>query len=192
MNIKVEHIIILICIFYILFLKKCNPCPSIETKTTIEYIHITDTIPEYIPKYKKLTDTFYIHDTSIVFKDTLNFIIDTNAILAHYFHKYLYLDTIDRDSIKIYITDEISNNSIISRNVSYSIRHKLITNNYIIKERNLFLGGGVNNLSLYYNPLPELGILYKDKQDHIFELGLGYNYIFNDPYIGFKIFYKIK
>lgn len=189
MKLKIEYILILILFLYIIYLRQCNKCPLIENKKEIKYKYITDTVPEYIPKITNTRDSFFIFDTSFVLVDNK---IDTNAILADYFRKYEYSDTIDRDSIKIYIVDNISNNRIISRNVSYTMRQTIITNNLLIKERNFFLGCGINNFSVISQVSPELGLLYKSRKDNIIGLNVGYNITIQDPYMGFKIYYKIK
>jgi hypothetical protein len=80
---------------------------NIETEVPVPYkITITDTI--FIP--------YNIHTSDTVI---LPLEIDTMAILSDYYSKVEYRDTIEDESIKIFLNESISQNRIISRDLSY-------------------------------------------------------------------------
>jgi len=96
-------------------------------------------------------------------------IIDTNAILKHFFSKNVYVDTVRTDSIVLYFTDTITQNMLKSRSVSYKtlFPHQTI----VTKSKHISIGG-----MLTYNKeggvRPQALLQYHNGKNTI---GLGFN-----------------
>lgn len=190
MKITIKDILIAVLVVFLLF-KSCDNGKKLEpkevVKTTIEtktvYDTIINTVVSYKPKYisviKTKVDSFYI---------------DTNSVVSDYFDKYVYSDTIKKDSINLVINDTISRNKIESRSIDYQLIYPhtttTITNEVVINKNKLFFGGevGVSKTSL---EMIQLGFLLKTKKDIIYGAGIGAT---NDlsPFVSAKIYYKLK
>ena len=169
--------------------RSCTPTsPSddviITTKTETRFDTIHDSITAYVPKWK----TKIITDTDTLL---LNVPVDTQAILKDYFSTYLYVDTIQRDSLFMILTDNISQNTIKSRKVEYKliIPTITITNDIITLKNKFYIGGGVlgNKQGINY-----IGgeFTFINKKDQLYGLNLGINGELK-PVIGFKTGWKI-
>ena len=169
--------------------RSCTPTsPSddviITTKTETRFDTIHDSITAYVPKWK----TKIITDTDTLL---LNVPVDTQAILKDYFSTYLYVDTIQRDSLFMILTDNISQNTIKSRKVEYKliIPTTTITNDIITLKNKFYIGGGVlgNKQGINY-----IGgeFTFINKKDQLYGLNLGINGELK-PVIGFKTGWKI-
>ena len=152
-------------------------------------------------------DTIYIKRDTIVYKEGKKIKVkvevpkyipleaDTQLILVDYFTKRFYTDTLDlgKDSY-VTIEDTIVENKIFARKFTSTITERLINDTLFLKEpakRQVYLGltGGFDkeNIVNYAGP----SLLYKDKKDKIFGLGVGIN---NSKQISLQgsIYWKIK
>ena len=136
-----KNILILVLVLIIILMRTCSTTPSIKpktiTKTTIEYIPVTDTVPEYIPKWR---------EKIVVQIDSFKEPIDTTEILKDYYSKYYYVDTLKVDTFGfVLVKDTVSQNKISSRNIEYNISIPKITieNTTFINEREFYIGPGI-------------------------------------------------
>jgi hypothetical protein len=106
--------------------------------------------------------------------------IDTNLILKDYYSKYVYKDTIKLNENLgfIAINDTLFKNKILGRNWVSNINKTVITDKIYLKEPpkiQVFVGGVVgfdkNSIVNFAGP----SVLLKDKKNHIYTLGVGYN-----------------
>jgi len=120
---------------------------------------------------------------------------DTQLILMDYFTKRFYTDTLDlgKNSYVI-VEDTIIENKIFARKFNSKITEKIINDTLFLKEpakRQVYLGltGGFDKVNILNYAGPSL--LYKDKKDKIFGLGVGLN---NSKQISLQgsIYWKIK
>ena len=179
-------------------------------KQTIDTVFVTKEVkvPTYIPKYITKVETVEVQ---------IPIDIDTLAIVEKYFSTYQVKDTLNlsyefplgvTDSLGNkpspnlgfgIITDNISQNSIISRDVDWTFQIPTIYNTSIVKElpkTQLYWGlnGGFNREDVITNISGSL--LLKTKKDKIFQLGLGVQNNSNiqqlSPYISAGMYWKIS
>lgn len=179
-------------------------------KQTIDTVFVTKEVkvPTYVPKYITKVKTVEVE---------IPIDIDTLAIVEKYFSTYQVKDTLNlsyefpngvTDSLGNkpspnlgfgIITDNISQNSIISRDVDWTFQIPTIYNTTIVKElpkTQLYWGmtGGFNREDVVTNLSTSL--LLKTKKDKIFQLGLGVQNNSNiqqlSPYISGGMYWKIS
>jgi hypothetical protein len=152
-------------------------------------------------------DTVYIKRDTIVYKEGKTIKVkvevpkyipleaDTQLILMDYFTKRFYTDTLDlgQDSY-VTIEDTVVENKIFARKFTSTITERIINDTLFLKEpakRQIYLGltGGFDKVNILNYAGPSL--LYKDKKDKIFGLGVGLN---NSKQISLQgsIYWKIK
>jgi hypothetical protein len=162
-----------------------NPQPSkprTEIKVTTEYVPVTDTVPEYIPKWR---------DKIIIQIDSFKEPIDTTSILIDYYSKYFYKDTLNVDTFGfVIVNDTISRNKISSRIVEYNLLVPITTieKTSYINEREWYIGVGAN-----INRLNYVGgeLLYKNKKYQAYGLGIGVNNQLS-PIISGRMYWRIN
>ena len=158
-------------LMYIFFFQSCNHCPDCP-----EYDIIHDTIPgDSVPYPVKVDKPFPIYrDTgSTQWRDQP---VDTNALLADYFARYFYADSITDDtSFLAIILDTISQNRIASRRfLMQNLRPTMINTIVNVKEpdpkRMLFVGVGISGNK---DGIKSFGadFVYKNKEDRVFSVG---------------------
>lgn len=177
-------LLVIVCVVFFLSLLKCCKRECSNTPSITDTITISDTI------YDTITVT--IHSKPVIHTitdwDTMwkYYPIDTQAILADYHRLYIYTDTLENDTLYyIVITDSITKNKIIGRELEYKclkpmvITNTLITNIYE-KHNKIGIGiyAGVSNL---YPLIGIMGSYTKDK--YVIDVGVGYKY---DIRIGIK------
>jgi hypothetical protein len=143
--------------------------PTIVTKTEVKYDTITKEIPKYIPKVV----------TRIVKEvDTVNVLqpIDTLSILEDYFATYVYEDVQNLDSLNLRITDSVSQNKIMARNIQYDLIYPTvtITETKYINAREFYIGFGLNGTQNQFNYVGGQ-LLYRTRKKQAFGLGVGIN-----------------
>jgi len=155
--------------------------PKIIRDTVTEYVTIEKEVPVYVPKLKTVIKTRI---------DTFTTPIDTATILADYYAVKTYKDTQVLDSLDITITDTVSQNQIMGRAIKYNFTYprKTITEKIYLNQRELYygigLGGGAENN--YFGG----EILYKNKKNQAYGLGVGINSQFQPAVIG-RIYWKL-
>jgi len=115
----------------ILFTKK----PEIVIET--EYIYDTAVVkvPVEVPVPYQVVTNQFVTDTLFLWKyvyDTIPVDVDTAAILADYFKTIQYRDTIVNDDIDIFLNEDITQNRIAYRDLSYVWKRptEISTTNY--------------------------------------------------------------
>lgn len=213
--------IIIIGLVLFLLLRNCGGSSnnSIETvkvdgkkyellKKDIDTIYVEKKVivPTYVPKYitKVVTETVEVPID-----------VDTLEILKRYYATFEVKDTLNltydfpkgvTDSLGQkpspnlgfgVITDRISQNSIVSRDVDWSFRIPTIYNTTIVKElpkNELFYGFnlGVNQTDIFNSASG--GLILKTKNDRLYQLNVGVSSVDGgvSPYLGGGLFWKIK
>lgn len=198
---SLQSVLLLIAILIIIFQKTCSTGPfgvntdrskDIDTviteKINIEWDTIYNDTIIYKPKLVYRDTTLY---------DTITSPVDTLAILKDYFSLNVYTDSIGLDNLGyITISDEISRNEIQNRLIRRFITLPTTTidrNTEITREKlkhKIFIGVGVNMSPQAINYVGG-ELLWKNKQDQIYGLGIGLGQNFN-PVIGGRMYWKIK
>jgi hypothetical protein len=185
---NIQSVVIVGLILVILLLRNCSgnrpqpQTPEIVRDTTIEYVTIEKTTPVYIPKVK------YITKVNI---DTFQAPIDTSAILSDYFAEKYYDDEQDLDSLTLVIMDTISQNSIIGRQIHYTLKYPktTITEKIYLNKREFYVGvgmaGNVDQINYFGGEA-----VYKNKKRQAFGLGVGVNQDLV-PIISARMYWKL-
>ena len=177
---------ILCLIIIILLLRMCDG-ESNELKKG-------DTIKVNGKKYEVVDhrrDTTYITRDSIVYKKGKDIKVevkvpvyipanvDTQEILKDYFSRRFYIDTLDLGQKSfVIVKDTITENKILSRVFESSITERIINDTLFLVEppkRQMFIGFQMGFDKKDIINYGGLSLLYKDKKDKIFGLGLGIN-----------------
>lgn len=215
--------ILIIVLIVVLVLRGCGNTTPVDTeivevggkdyelvKQTIDTVVVFKEVkvPTYIPKYITKVETVEVE---------IPMDIDTMAIIKKFYSTYIVKDTLElsydfpksvKDSIGNkpasnlgfgIITDKISQNSIISRDVDWSFKIPTVYNTTIVKElpkTQLYWGfnGGFNKTDVVTNVTTSL--MLKTKSDKIFQLGVGVQNNSNTqklaPHISVGMYWKIK
>lgn len=178
---NLQTLTIVFLILIIILLRMCQgkpnpnktPDPEIITITKIEYDTIREKVTEYVPKWR---DRKLPPDTVYKDKD-----VDTAAILKDYFAEYTYNDTIDHDTVKIFINDVLTENKIASRSIEYEILYptKTITTieKHYINNREFYIGPHLGGTVTGQSGLNFVGVegVFKSKKNKTLSLSAGVN-----------------
>ena len=175
---RIKSTIITALVIIIILLSKCSGeggDVSIEVNeptVVTETITITDTITvveeKFIPKWR----TKVVRDTVEVQK-VLE--VDTLSILKDYFEKYVYLDTVQIDTLGyVTILDTLSQNRILYRKPTINIQIPTKTITLIEKknEREYYAGLGVRTTMDRYTWMGLEGVI-RSKKGNTFLIGFG-------------------
>ena len=189
-NFDYKYIVIIILLVIILLMRGCNSTPiikepSVVTKYDTIYKETHDTIKKkvYIDKIK------YVPFERIIFANV-------EECMRKYNEQTTYKDTIALDSIgTITVIDTVFQNKLRERIVFKNYRIPLVTKTVTITKqeepkRQLYIGG---NLFGDKNQLQLLtpGVIYKTKQDNIYQVNVGVSFDGSITY-GAGIYWKIK
>ena len=196
----VRHFIILALLIALLFLKGDN---VVEIKKIIEKVPgetIHDTISQEIPVYIEGEDIY--HDTTIYVPTYVN--VDTAEILKGFYVKNFFKDTIKLNNNQgfVYLSDSVSQNKIVSRNWSASLKPKIVREPAPLPppvRNQMFLGvDGSWSQKDWINSLG-MGLILKTKKDQLYHVGIGVANRTTDgisgeftPYINGGVYWKIK
>ena len=174
----IKNILIVVLVVILIFMKSCSgsgggngttiTTPGIvRTNTVMTYDTIIKEIPKYIPKL--VTKIVREIDSIIIIQP-----IDTAAILEDYFATYVYNDIQSFDSLKLEITDSVSQNKIVARTIKYDIIYPTltITQTKFIKQHEFFVGLGMAGRTTQFNYLGA-HFLWKTKWKPAFGIGVG-------------------
>lgn len=153
-----------------------NKCSHIETETVVEYKNTIEYVPAIDTIVQTNTVREFVRDTITIKETILDTIIDTiiqsipiedmAKIVALYYNKNFYLDSIPIDTIGfVLISDTIQKNRIINRKFEYDIRTKCE------QTQPMFLSVGIKT---DLGDVPDLGgvVMFTNRQ----RLSLGYQY----------------
>jgi hypothetical protein len=175
---RIKSTIITVLVIIIILLSKCSGDggdvnlevnePTVVTET----ITLTDTVTvvkeKFIPKWR----TKVVIDTVEVQKV---FEVDTLEILKDYFEKYVYIDTIQIDTLGyITILDTLSQNRVLYRKPMINIQIPTNTITLVEKknEREYYAGLGVRTTMDRYTWMGLEGAI-RSKKGNMFLIGLG-------------------
>jgi len=156
--------------------------PKVIVKTEVKFDTITKEIPKYIPKVvTRIVNTI----------DTVTLDVDTAQILQDYFATYVYTDFQELDSLKLQITDSVSQNKILNRSIKYDLIYptRTITRTEYINQREFYYGVGIGGKS---DQLNYVGgeLMMRNKKGQAYSLGLGVNQDFQ-PILTGRYLWKI-
>ena len=184
---NIQSLLIVVLIVVIFLMRSCSgkdtPTePQIIRDTIIEYVTIEKTYPIYVPKVK------YVTKVDI---DTFSTPIDTATILADYYSVRTYEDTQVLDSLDLTITDTVSQNQILGRQIAYNFAYprKTIKETIYINQRELYFGlRGIGNM----DQVSYLGgeMLFKNKKKQVYSFGVGVNQNLV-PVISLSMYWKL-
>ena len=167
---NIQSLLLVVLVVIIFLMRGCSSTPAsteprIERDTVTEYITIEKESIVYQPKIK------YITKVDI---DTFLTPVDTLAILADYYAVRTYEDTQVLDSLNITITDTVSQNQILGRQIAYNFAYprKTIKETIYINQRELYFGlRGIGNM----DQVSYLGgeMLFKNKKKQVYSFGVG-------------------
>ena len=136
-------------------------------------------------------DTTYITRDSIIYKKGKDIKVevkvpvyvpanvDTQEILKDYFSRRFYIDTLDLGQKSfVIVKDTITENKILSRVFESSITERIINDTLFLVEppkRQMFVGFQMGFDKKDIINYGGLSLIYKDKKDKLFGLGLGIN-----------------
>jgi hypothetical protein len=178
MTIKLEnrfpYLIIAVLLVIIFLQRQCSGkldkvCPTTTktvtvTKTELKYDTVVKTIKVPLPT------------PVCTIKVVTHLPIDTAAVVADYFTKVAYSQTIEDTNLRAYITDTLFNNRIVARNFSYQLlkpeKITTITNTITVTEKpraKVFAGFGVGASTqgfAHFGPQ----ITYLSKKDNMYHI----------------------
>ena len=184
---NIQSLLLVVLVVIIFLMRGCSSTPAsteprIERDTITEYITIEKESIVYQPKIK------YITKVDI---DTFSTPVDTLAILADYYAVRTYEDTQVLDSLNITITDTVSQNQILGRQIAYNFAYprKTIKETIYINQRELYFGlRGIGNM----DQVSYLGgeMLFKNKKKQVYSFGVGVNQNLV-PVISLSMYWKL-
>ena len=180
--------IIIATLLIVIFLQRIWLPPQHQTDalvTSVDTIH--DTIPYPVTVYKP----------KLVYKDTgttkwRSMKIDTLEILAEYYARHYYVDTLVNDSqMQIIVCDTISQNKIIFRKPILTVYTQTIKQTTVVKpittpRRKIFAGMGIGRNPEQFGLIGSL--IYSSKADHLYSVS--FDILNHDIY--FSIYWKIR
>jgi hypothetical protein len=187
--------IIVILVIIILLQRSCSS-NVINTKSVTKidtvFIKRTDTVVKTIPIYKTLPGKItkeYIPSSNC---DSLK--LQYTSIRDKFLSRNVYKDTLDISHFgNIIIIDTIEKNQLSKRTKLFNYKIPEITKtitNTVPPTRQLYIGGNIygqlNRISII-TP----GLIYKDRQDRIYQANIGVNFDGSIVY-GIGFYYKIK
>ncbi len=183
-------IIIIVIIGIIFFQRECNTTTE-HSKCNHDVEVIIDTIHDTI----EIISVQYV--PSISYRDTGSVLwkyhkIDTALILADYFSKYYYQDTILYDTNGlIVVSDTITQNRISYRKPTITLYPRLIKQNNLINQVTqpkvkVFLGLGIGGNMTHFSLSPSLLLITKK------ETAYSLSYDLLDRGVNFTMYWKIK
>ena len=195
----IRHIVILLMVGIIIFLQFLVP-PQIEIEEKLVY----DTIPQEVIYEVEVEVPYEVEVEKIVEVPAPTPLVDTTFILKNFFIKNFVQDTITLNNNQgvVYLFDSISQNKVVSRNFSATIKPKIVREPALElpKIRNQVYVG-LNGALSQQDWVNSIGtsILLKTKDDKVFQLGGGVaNRTFDGvtgkftPYITGGVYWKLK
>jgi len=195
----IRHIVILLMVGIIIFLQFFVP-PQIEIEEKLVY----DTIPQEVIYEVEVEVPYEVEVEKIVEVPAPTPLVDTSFILKNFFIKNFVQDTITLNNNQgvVYLFDSISQNKVVSRNFSATIKPKIVREPALElpKIRNQVYVG-LNGALSQQDWVNSIGtsILLKTKDDKVFQLGGGFaNRTFDGvtgkftPYVTGGVYWKLK
>ena len=172
---RIQSIVIVILVIVILLMSQCNGGevitePKIITRTTTVWDTVEVEKEIYVPKWRTKVVTEY---------DTVEVLIpqyvDTLSILNDYYSQYVYLDTINLDTLGyITIRDTVTENKIMNRypDIQINVPTKIIERDIYINNREFYAGIGARTNGNHISWMGLEGV-FRNKRGNTFILGVG-------------------
>ena len=195
----IRHIVILLMVGIIIFLQFFIP-PQIEIEEKLVY----DTIPQEVIYEVEVEVPYEVEVEKIVEVPAPTPLVDTAFILKNFFIKNFVQDkiTLNNNQGVVYLFDSISQNKVVSRNFSATIKPKIVrepTPESPKVKNQVYVG--LNGALSHQDWVNSLGtsILLKTKDDKVFQLGGGFANRTLDgttgkfyPYVTGGVYWKLK
>jgi len=195
---NIQPIIILILIIIIILQQTCGgkkipaKCPDIvkpKKEVVVDTLEIEIEKKVSVPVWRTKVDTIIQIDTQYV--DIVQ-PVDTVGIIRDYYQTYLYIDTLDLDSLgNIILTDYIGQNLILERGFSSNLKipKETITNIEYLNTYEFYTG---MNASFNRTNIGFMGFegVLRNKRGNLFTLGVGVNRQ-QEPMISTGIYWQI-
>lgn len=180
MKISMTTAALLILVVYVLYLTQCRQSGTTGPSTRIaqvdtnriiedfrssEYVPKPDTTIRYKVKFVPVHDTTKVPTPVYVDREVkVPATIDTMTILADYFAKRSYRDSLATKYGRIYVNDTVSQNRIVSRVWQVQFNTPIVTR----YPREFTIGGGLYNSKVELVSAIRLDLGYKNRQGQEF------------------------
>lgn len=173
---RIQSIIIVILVIVILLMSQCNNGgevitePKVITRTNTVWDTVEVEREVYVPKWRTKVVTEYVTVEVPIPQE-----VDTTEILKDYYSQYVYLDTIDLDSLGyITILDTVTENKIMNRYPDFQITipTKIIERDIYINNREFYAGIGARTNGNHISWMGLEGV-FKNRRGNTFVLGVG-------------------
>ena len=172
---RIQSIVIVILVIVILLMSQCNGGevitePKIITRTTTVWDTVEVEKEVYVPKWRTKVVTKYDTVEVLIPQD-----VDTLSILKDYYSQYVYLDTINLDTLGfITIRDTVTENKIMNRypDIQINVPTKIIERDIYINNREFYAGIGARTNGNHISWMGLEGV-FRNKQGNTFVLGVG-------------------
>lgn len=195
---NIQPLIILILIIIIILLQTCGGkkvnkvCPDVQgtkTEVVIDTVEIEIEKKVKVPVWRTKVDTVFQVDTHYV--DVIQK-VDTLSIIRDYYQTYLYVDTLNLDTLGyIIVKDYIGQNIILDRGFStnLTIPKTTITNTEYLNTYEFYTG---MNASFNRSNIGFMGVegILRNKRGNLFTLGIGVNRQ-QEPMLSTGIYWQI-
>lgn len=176
---------------YIFFLQTCNGSSNKGSdlcNSSVVNIDIQKQ-PRYFPVYKPYPVEVIIPGPSTI--DSIPY-TDSNyckQLAIDHFTMKVYNDTLNNDTIDIWVNDTVMGNELLNRGVSYKIKKPFIT---VVNDRfQVFASGNIGTDLKGFVAGPE--IILKDKRGFLYKAGVDFNTSGTITYrLGFGFLIRLK
>jgi hypothetical protein len=192
-------LLVIIVLVGIIVIRQCSGPNVVERERVVTVTNVDTTYVDKETVVTKPGKTIYVDKIIYVPVTTP---IDTPTILADYFAKIHYIDTLKLDDSlgTVIVKDTITQNRIESRTYIASVRERTIHRDstiyiYPTPKIQVYWGG---NLAVSKMQLPHMvsgGIILKTKSDNIYQLNLGLidgGELGVTPFVGGGLYWKIR
>lgn len=190
-----ESRIWLICfgvlLVYIIFLQQCKSGNNTHTSShtdTVSVIYKFDTVAKFFPVYVPTPQFVQLpSDTIRIPYSDSNY---CKQIATDYLSNRFYSDTLQNDSVDLYVRSQVSNNRIVKMESGYKIKFP-VTSTTIIAPNRIKVFLGANMMTDAKNFYAGLDLSLTDKKDFIYRAGVSFSPTGGQPMcqlgFGFKL-----
>lgn len=155
---------------------------KVDTTFVVKHITIKDTLHVYPRLTKTKPSVAWMHDTLYKPDPNYSVLLKQYTILgSNHFDTNTYMTPINFGKYgSANILDTISENRLIGSSINYKLNIPDSTNIITVHQtekpnRQFYVGGGLSGNSVQMLNGANVGVLYKTRQDHIYEFKVGYS-----------------
>lgn len=148
-------------------------------------------------KPKVVTEYVMVPDSAQPSEDCDRLKLQYKNLSESYYTLKMYEDTLQLDSIQLYIKDSVYKNRLLGRKVDYRLKYpyvkETITNTVKVEKNQLYVGAeGLGNSLVSPVSIVGAGLILKTKKDLL--LGVKYNYdlVNKQGFYGAQVYWKIN